>query len=163
RLDPRADVTQDVLGNALQWLRRLDEAKVAVDAAIALQPSSLGYFQDRVMIQLARGDLNGARTALAQPPAGVDQPTPVADTTQTWRSATSSARCSPGSRRPRSTVMPGPGDWASRAPTRYRVTIGAPRPTATRPGPGSSSSSSHRRRIPSGTCCSAWPSPSWGG
>jgi TolB-like protein/Tfp pilus assembly protein PilF len=84
RLDPRTANIHDALGIALIWLRRLDEAQAAVDAAMALQPSSLSYLQDRVMIHLARGDLSGARTALAQPPAGADQPSLVSFMTDYW-------------------------------------------------------------------------------
>jgi serine/threonine-protein kinase len=84
RLDPRSANTQGALAGALIWLHRLDEAAGANDAALALQPSSLGFINDRVLIQLARGDLNAARATLAQPPDGVDLPTLVAYMATYW-------------------------------------------------------------------------------
>jgi eukaryotic-like serine/threonine-protein kinase len=78
RLDPRSANTQGALGDALLWLHRLDEAVAANDAALALQPTSLGLLNSKVLIQLARGDLNAARATLAQPPDGVDLPAFVA-------------------------------------------------------------------------------------
>jgi TolB-like protein/tetratricopeptide (TPR) repeat protein len=83
-LDPRAPGTADVLADALLWLRRYDEALAANDAALALQPSNLGVIEGRAMIALARGDLDGARKVLAQPPAGVDPPTFVAYMATYW-------------------------------------------------------------------------------
>ena len=83
-LDPRSATVADALGGALLWLRRYDEAAEAADAARALQPSNLSMLEDRAMIDLARGDLAGARALLAQPPSGVDLPTFVAYIATYW-------------------------------------------------------------------------------
>jgi Flp pilus assembly protein TadD len=83
-LDPRSATVADALGGALLWLRRYDEAAVASDAALALQPSNLSMVENRAMIDLARGDLAGARAFLAQPPSGVDLPTFVAYFAAYW-------------------------------------------------------------------------------
>ncbi|HEY9507473.1 MAG TPA: hypothetical protein VIQ27_15995, partial [Gemmatimonadales bacterium] len=83
-LDPRSATVADALGGALLWQRRYDEAAEAADAARALQPSNLSMVENRAMIDLARGDLAGARTLLAQPPSGVDLPTFVAYVATYW-------------------------------------------------------------------------------
>jgi serine/threonine-protein kinase len=83
-LDPRSGTTADALGQCLLWLRRYDEAAQILDQGLALQPSSLSNTQDRAMVFLARGDLEGARARLAQPPAGVDLPTFIAFTSNYW-------------------------------------------------------------------------------
>jgi TolB-like protein/Flp pilus assembly protein TadD len=83
-LDPRSAAVADALGGMLLSLRRYDEAAEANDAAVALQPSNLGMVENRAMIDLARGDLAGARRFLAEPPAGVDLPTFVAYIATYW-------------------------------------------------------------------------------
>jgi serine/threonine-protein kinase len=84
-LDPRSALVADALGTTLMHLRRYDEAAEAADAAVALQPSNLNMFENRLMIRLARGDLAGARALLAQqPPADVDLPTLVAYLATYW-------------------------------------------------------------------------------
>jgi serine/threonine-protein kinase len=83
-LDPRSATVADALAGILLWLRRYDEAAEAEDAALALQPSNLSMVENRAMIYLARGDLAGARTLLAQPPSGVDLPTFVAYVATYW-------------------------------------------------------------------------------
>jgi thioredoxin-like negative regulator of GroEL len=65
-------------------LRRYDEAMPAVDAALALQPANLNLIENKVMIQLGRGDLAAARSVVAQPPADVDLPTFVAYLATYW-------------------------------------------------------------------------------
>jgi Flp pilus assembly protein TadD len=83
-LDPRSATVADALGTTLLFLRRFDEAAAAADAAVALQPSNLNLFENRLMIRLARGDTTGARAMLAQPPAEVDLPTLVAYLATYW-------------------------------------------------------------------------------
>jgi len=83
-LDPRAGNTAGVLAEYLLWLRRYDEALAVNDTALALLPSDLSVIQIRAMIELARGDLEGARKVLAQPPAGVDLPAFVAYMATYW-------------------------------------------------------------------------------
>jgi Flp pilus assembly protein TadD len=83
-LDPRDGNTAGVLADILLWLRRYDEAVAVSDTAVALLPSDLSIIEGRAMIALARGDLEGARKVLAQPPAGVDLPTFVAYMATYW-------------------------------------------------------------------------------
>jgi TolB-like protein len=83
-LDPRSPTTADALGQTLLWLRRYDEALEALDHSLALEPSSLQSMEDKAMVFVARGDLEGARAVLAQPPAGVDLPGFVAYMATYW-------------------------------------------------------------------------------
>jgi tetratricopeptide (TPR) repeat protein len=83
-LDPRSPNTAGQLGVALLWLRRYPEAKEALDRALALGPSSLNNFEAKVMVFLAQGDLSGARSVLANPPADVDLPSFVAYMATYW-------------------------------------------------------------------------------
>jgi serine/threonine-protein kinase len=71
-LDPRSGLTSDALGQALLWLRRYPEAQEAMDRALAAEPSSLQALEDKAMLFLARGDLDGARAILAEPPPGIE-------------------------------------------------------------------------------------------
>ena len=71
-LDPRSALTSDALGQTLLWLRRYDEALEAFDRSLAVEPSSLQTVEDKAMVHLARGDLDGARAILAEPPPGID-------------------------------------------------------------------------------------------
>ncbi|HEX6104189.1 MAG TPA: protein kinase [Gemmatimonadales bacterium] len=83
-LDPRSAITAEALGTALLWLRRYDEALQALDQALAVEPASLPSIQHKAMVFLARGDLAAARALLAEPPAGVDEPTFVAFMSTFW-------------------------------------------------------------------------------
>ena len=60
-LDPRSVGAASALGNTLTWLRRYDEARQALDHALALAPGDLGARHLRVVLELARGDLTAAR------------------------------------------------------------------------------------------------------
>ena len=82
--DPRSAPTAFVLGEALLWLRRYDEALATYDQAIALAPSAVNMIQGKAMTLLAQGDLAGARSVLARPPAEVDLPTFVAYVAAYW-------------------------------------------------------------------------------
>ena len=83
-LDPRSGPTTSVLADALLQVRRYDEAMQVSNAALALEPSNMSTFEKRAMIFLGRGDLDGARAALAQPPAGMDLPAFVAYIATYW-------------------------------------------------------------------------------
>jgi serine/threonine-protein kinase len=83
-LDPRSASTAFVLGTALLWLRRYDEAMVETDRALALAPSALNTVENKAMIHLARGDMAGARTVLASLPPDVDLPSFVAYMATYW-------------------------------------------------------------------------------
>jgi TolB-like protein/Flp pilus assembly protein TadD len=64
RLDPRDVGIALDLGTAYHWLRRFDEARTALDHAIALQPTNPGAVEDRAEVELAVGDLPGARAII---------------------------------------------------------------------------------------------------
>jgi serine/threonine-protein kinase len=63
-LDPRSANTARRIGFTLLWLRRYPEARVALDRARTLAPTNITIIQNRVMIGLAQGDLEGAREVL---------------------------------------------------------------------------------------------------
>jgi Flp pilus assembly protein TadD len=71
--DPRNAITVHLLGDALLWARRYDEARDAADRALALAPDVSEMIENRAMISLAQGDLAGARRVLASVPASVDR------------------------------------------------------------------------------------------
>ncbi|CAN5823208.1 hypothetical protein BH24GEM1_BH24GEM1_25110 [soil metagenome] len=83
-LDPRAAGISYALGNTLLWLRRYDEALPQLEHAVALEPSSLQWLEEKAMVFLARGDLAGARAVLDRPPPGVDLPSFVAYLATYW-------------------------------------------------------------------------------
>jgi len=55
-LDPRSVGAASALGNTLTWMRRYDEARQALDHALALAPGDLGARHLRVVLDFARGD-----------------------------------------------------------------------------------------------------------
>jgi serine/threonine-protein kinase len=73
--DPRNAITVHLLGDALLWARRYDQARDAADRALALAPDVSEMIENRAMISLAQGDLAGARRVLASVPASVDRGT----------------------------------------------------------------------------------------
>jgi TolB-like protein len=83
-LDPRSSATAGALGDVLLWLRHYDEAAEALEHSLTLEPGFLNSVEGRAMVLLARGDLAGARAALAQPPPGTDLPTFVAYMATYW-------------------------------------------------------------------------------
>jgi serine/threonine-protein kinase len=83
-LDPRSASTAEALGITLLWLRRYDEAIQALDHGLALEPSALQAIEDKAMVFLARGDLDGARAFLSEPPPGIDLPTFVGYIATYW-------------------------------------------------------------------------------
>ncbi len=83
-LDPRSAPTAEALGHVLLWLRRYDEAVQALDHGLALEPSSLQTIEDKAMVFVARGDLEGARKLLSKAPPDIDMPTFVAYMATYW-------------------------------------------------------------------------------
>ena len=71
--DPRNATTVHLLGDALLWARRYDEAREAADRALSLAPDVSEMIENRAMVSLAQGDLAGARRVLAAAPATVDR------------------------------------------------------------------------------------------
>jgi tetratricopeptide (TPR) repeat protein len=63
-LDPRSITPRNTLGTGLLMMRRYDEAAVALDQALDLAPGDLGTVQTRAVVDLARGDLAGARAVI---------------------------------------------------------------------------------------------------
>jgi serine/threonine-protein kinase len=70
-LDPRSVPTANQLVLNLLRLRRYDEALLAADRALALDPSDLSAIQGAVQAHLIQGDLEGARTVLREVPSTV--------------------------------------------------------------------------------------------
>jgi tetratricopeptide (TPR) repeat protein len=71
-LDPRSAATAERLLRQLLWLRRHDEALAAAPGVLALAPGSPTLNELVVMVHLGRGDLPGARAALARAAEHVD-------------------------------------------------------------------------------------------
>jgi tetratricopeptide (TPR) repeat protein len=72
-LDPRSALTASLLGQALLWLRRYPEAAEALERALVLSPEDLANLQFRSKVELAQGDLAGARAVLRSAPSEVDR------------------------------------------------------------------------------------------
>ena len=53
-------------------LRRYAGAETATDRAAGLAPTDVTIFEQKVMVSLARGDLDGARRTLRGAPTGID-------------------------------------------------------------------------------------------
>jgi TolB-like protein len=70
-LDPRSVPTANQLVLNLIRLRRYDEALLAADRALALDPDDLSAIQGAVQAHLIQGDLPGARAVLRAVPASV--------------------------------------------------------------------------------------------
>jgi eukaryotic-like serine/threonine-protein kinase len=83
-LDPRAARTAARTARTLVWLRRYPEALAMSDRAIALAPTSTTTFENKVMVYLAQGDLEGARRVLRSAPASLDPTSLVATVAQFW-------------------------------------------------------------------------------
>jgi Flp pilus assembly protein TadD len=71
--DPRNPIPVHLLGDALLWARRYDEARDATSRALALAPDVSEMIENRAMVSLAQGDLADARRVLASVPASVDR------------------------------------------------------------------------------------------
>jgi tetratricopeptide (TPR) repeat protein len=83
-LDPRSVPTAERLARTLLWLRRYPDAAAAYERALALAPESVSGIQGRAMVELAQGDLAGARAILRATPADVDTAQLVADMATYW-------------------------------------------------------------------------------
>jgi TolB-like protein/Flp pilus assembly protein TadD len=70
-LDPRSVTIANVLTPALNWMRRYPEAMQAAERWIALVPTSLGAFENKVMIRLSQGDLATAKSLIEPPPRDI--------------------------------------------------------------------------------------------
>jgi serine/threonine-protein kinase len=71
-LDPRSANAAGRYGLVLRRLRRYPEAIVAFDHALALAPADLATREQRAMVALQQGDLEGARAVLRAAPPEVD-------------------------------------------------------------------------------------------
>src|SRR5688572_25881532 len=71
-LDPRSPSTARWLGSVLRNMRRLDEAATVLDHGLALAPAELIIRSERVMVELARGDLAAAQQIVRRAPSTVD-------------------------------------------------------------------------------------------
>jgi eukaryotic-like serine/threonine-protein kinase len=68
-LDPRSALAARRLARALLWLRRYPEAREASDRGLTFAADNLSIFQNRVMLELAQGNLAAARVLLQAPRA----------------------------------------------------------------------------------------------
>ncbi len=75
RLDPRDVGIAVDLGNTYLYLRRFAEARTALDHAIALQPTDLEAVEFRAEVELAVGDLPGARAIIRAASPTIDPAT----------------------------------------------------------------------------------------
>jgi serine/threonine-protein kinase len=71
-LDPRSTTTARRLTQTLLRLRRYPEALAAGNRALALAPTNLDLLENKTMIYLAQGDLQGARAVIRAAPAEVE-------------------------------------------------------------------------------------------
>ncbi|MBA3894444.1 MAG: protein kinase [Gemmatimonadales bacterium] len=72
RLDPRSALTARRLSHTLLRLRRYPEALAAVDRGLAVSPGNLDLIENKAMIKLGQGDLEGARLAVSNAPPDVE-------------------------------------------------------------------------------------------
>jgi len=71
-LDPRSANTARRIGFTLLWLRRYPEAAAALARALTLAPTNITIIENRAMVALAQGDLDGARKILRASTGVVD-------------------------------------------------------------------------------------------
>jgi serine/threonine protein kinase/tetratricopeptide (TPR) repeat protein len=72
-LDPRSFGTARRLARVLLWLRRYREARQACDDALRISSASPDVIDLKVVSYLGEGDLEGARRAIGEAPAGLDR------------------------------------------------------------------------------------------
>jgi serine/threonine-protein kinase len=72
RLDPRSATTARRLAHTLIRLRRYPEALAAADRGLAVSPDNLDLIENKAMVHLAQGDLDGARRVVAEAPPSVE-------------------------------------------------------------------------------------------
>ncbi len=83
-LDPRSTNTARRLAFTLLWLRRYPQADAAYDRALALGPTNLQALEGKAMVQLAQGNLDGARAVLRSVPQEVEPTALVAYVSTYW-------------------------------------------------------------------------------
>jgi serine/threonine protein kinase/tetratricopeptide (TPR) repeat protein len=71
-LDPRSANATRRVGYTLMMLRRYADAETATDRAAGLAPTDVTIFHQKVMVSVARGDLDGARRTFRSAPTGID-------------------------------------------------------------------------------------------
>jgi serine/threonine-protein kinase len=71
-LDPRSASTARRLTHTLLRLRRYPEALAAADRGLRVSPGNLDLIENKAMVYLAQGDLDGARAAIRAAPAEVE-------------------------------------------------------------------------------------------
>jgi len=71
-IDPRSALTARRLARTLLLLRHYAESRETADRGLALAPRSLGILETKVILFLAQGDLEGARSVLKAAPRQVD-------------------------------------------------------------------------------------------
>jgi tetratricopeptide (TPR) repeat protein len=71
-VDPRSATTARRLTHTLLRLRRYPEALAAADRGLGVSPGNLDLIQNKAMVYLAQGDLDGARAAIRAAPAEVE-------------------------------------------------------------------------------------------
>jgi serine/threonine-protein kinase len=68
-VDPRSALAARRLARVLVWLRRYPEAREASERGLAFAPDTLSIVQNRIMLELAQGNLATARALLQAPRA----------------------------------------------------------------------------------------------
>jgi TolB-like protein len=63
-LDPTSESAVRMLGMNLLFMRRLNEAEEALDRALSISPGNFSAIRNRVMVELARGNLGPARAII---------------------------------------------------------------------------------------------------
>jgi len=84
RLDPRSVLIARRLALTLLFTRHYPEARQVYDRALALAPTNLSNLERRAMVELAQGDLAGARAVLRAAPPDIDPTALVAYVAQYW-------------------------------------------------------------------------------
>ena len=72
RLDPRSPTSSRRLAHTLIRLRRYPEALAAADRGLAVSPDNLDLIENKALVYLAQGDLEGARRVIADAPPSVE-------------------------------------------------------------------------------------------
>jgi serine/threonine protein kinase/tetratricopeptide (TPR) repeat protein len=76
-LDPRSAATARRLAYTLIRMRRYPEALAACERGLAIDPTNLDLLENKTMVFLGQGDLEGARRVVSEAPSGID-PTALA-------------------------------------------------------------------------------------
>ena len=82
--DPRGIRSVSRVGWILLCLRRYAEARVAMDRAVALAPTVATTVQQRAMLELAQGNLEGAHAVFARVPNDVGRDGLISDVATYW-------------------------------------------------------------------------------